>query len=148
MPEPLSSPQLILDVSGTAGRQRLLLCCSKEIERGVRASIFAVPRMFRLDTIVEHDTMRTVVRNLSRGSLEVAGSHHIDAGTNVVLDGVAQLSPARATIEFTVETGNERVHVDVTIGTLLLADRGLMRITAQALLTLSAPAAATVGPRA
>jgi hypothetical protein len=145
-PPPLLSPQLMLDVSGEQGR-RLLLCCAKEVERGVRVALFTVPRMFRLDAIVEGETVRAVVRNLSRGSLTLDAGHHTEAGTNLVLDGAGDLFPSMATVAITIATGAEVARIDVAIGALLLADRGVMRIAAQATVSLTAAdAGATATP--
>lgn len=131
---PLWVPQLVLDLGGGPGN-RMLLSCARELERGTRAALLIAPRLFRFDTIVEGDTLRTVVRNLSAAHLEMRPSHHIEPGTNVVQGDAAAYEPARATAAFALHSDSETIDVEVTIGTLLLREQGTVRVTAQALLT-------------
>jgi hypothetical protein len=121
-------PQLVSDLGGG----RLLLSASKELERGARAAMFLAPRLFRFDVISEGDTLRTVVRNLSRGALEIDTRHHNEPGTNLVEGGASVYEPAKASVGFTLRTATEEIQAEITIGILSLAERGTVRVTAQA----------------
>ena len=128
------SQQLVLEVGSGPSDQRLLMSASKELERGARAALFMAPRLFRFDVISEGDTLRTVVRNLSKGELEIDTRHHNAPGTNVVLGGASAYEPARASVGFALRTSTEQIRVEVTIGTLLRAEHGTVRVSAQAIL--------------
>jgi hypothetical protein len=137
-PGPVIIEQLVSEIAPG----RLLLSSSRELERGSRAALFHAPRLFRFDVISEGDALRTVVRNLSRGRLTIDTRHHIEPGTNIVQGDAGIYEPAQATIGFTLRTASERIHVEVTIGTLLLAELGVVRVTAQAVLEQHAEPAA------
>jgi hypothetical protein len=125
-------PQLVSELGDTPG-SALLLSVAKELERGARASLFLAPRLFRFDCVVEGDTLRTVVRNLSPGVLETDTRHHNEPGTNVVLGDAAAYEPARASVGFTLRTRSERIQAEVTIGTLMRPELGTVRVLAQAI---------------
>lgn len=88
--------------------------------------------LFRLDVAVEGDTLRTLVRNLSAGDLTMdpAGSGY--GGVSFVLGPVEAYEPTCSEISFSLGSGGDRVEVDVTIATLRFAERGTVRVTAQA----------------
>lgn len=113
------------------------ISCSKDLERDTRATLIHAPRLFRLDVVVAGDTLRTIVRNLSRAELLVAPSHHNEPGTNLVLGDSPRYQPARAATAFALHGANESVLVTVTIGTLLRADQGLLRVSTQAIVRQS-----------
>lgn len=129
----LHQPQLVSPITAGA-EQQILLSCSREVERGARTALFTAPGLFRLDTVLEGDALRTVVRNLSPSELDMIGSHHNKPGTNIVLGGAGVFEPARATIAFRLRSPVEEIGVEVTIGTLLLFEHGLVRISGQAVL--------------
>lgn len=110
-----------------------MLACSKDLERGVRATLILVERLFRFDVVVGSDSLQTVLRNLSRGELEVRPRHHNEPGTNIVLGEAGVLEPTRAFLGFTLRSAHEAVRGSVTIGALQLPGSGLVRITAQAI---------------
>jgi hypothetical protein len=90
--------------------------------------------LFRLDVIISGDTLRTIIRNLSPGELRMRGGAYGPEGANVVQGDAAAYEPARAAVEFTLGSPGDRVDVSVTIGTLQRAERGTIRVSAQAIL--------------
>lgn len=125
--------QLISEIPGAA-RLVFAISSTRDLERGTRAALVEVPRLFRLDVIVDGDTLRSVVRNLSRSQLRFGHAHHNDPGTNVSLGESDRFEPARATIAFVLTSENDAVLSTVTIGTIHLAELGLLRVTAQAII--------------
>ncbi len=109
------------------------IACSKDLERGVRATLILVERLFRFDVVVGRDSLQTVVRNLSAAELEVRPRHHNEHGTNVVIGEARALEPTRAFLDFTLRSEHEQADAAVTIGAIQLASRGIVRITAQAI---------------
>lgn len=107
---------------------------SKDLERGARATLMLVERMFRFDVIVGGDSLQTVVRNLSGAQLELAPRHHNEPGTNIILGDALAYEPTRAMLGFTLRSAGEVIVAGVTIGALQLNRHGLVRITAQAIL--------------
>jgi hypothetical protein len=95
--------------------------------------------LFRLDVVVTGDTLRTVVRNFSAG--ELASGHLPGAGAGISLGfgEVAAYEPGRTEIGFALGTGEDRVAVGGTIGTLRPPGRGTVRVSAQ-LIVRRAPA--------
>lgn len=85
--------------------------------------------LFRLDVTVSGDTLRTLVRNFTSDELTMRGGVYGPEGANVVLGEAAAYAPARSALEFTIGP----VEVSVTIGTLRFADRGTVRVSAQAI---------------
>ena len=94
--------------------------------------------LFRLDVTISGDTLRTIVRNLSPGELRMRGGAYGPEGANVVQGEAAAYEPARAAVEFTLGSGRDEVDVNVTVGTLRFADRGTIKVSAQAILKSSA----------
>lgn len=90
--------------------------------------------LFRLDVVVSGDTLRTVVRNLSSGELEMAGTNADYSGGSIVLGGAAEYEPAQTSVEFALGAGGDRVVVKVLIGILHFAERGTVRVTGQAVI--------------
>jgi hypothetical protein len=94
--------------------------------------------LFRLDVTVSGDTLRTVVRNFTSDELTMRGGVYGPEGAHIVLDGAIAYEPARAAVEFTLGSGDDAVEVTVTIGTMRMAERGTIRVSAQAIVRQSA----------
>jgi hypothetical protein len=125
----------------TDGPPAFVISCSKDLERGARATLMLVERLFRFDVIVGRDSLQPVVRNLGKAQLELHPTHHNEPGTNVTMGSAPAYEPTRATFGFTLRADREAIVASVTIGALQLADRGVTRITAQAIVRqLPAPA--------
>ena len=90
--------------------------------------------LFRLDLAVDGDTLRTMVRNLSTGALEMGGREDGDEGLHIVIGEAGAYEPSRSAIEFTLGSGGDRVEVKVLIATLRFLERGTVRVTAQAII--------------
>ncbi len=89
--------------------------------------------LFRLDLVISGDTLRTVVRNLSSAELEMEPGPGTDVGASLAFGEAAEYEPGRSGIEFALGTGADRVTVSVVIGTLRFAQRGTIRVSAQAI---------------
>lgn len=116
------------------GEQRgLVLSGSKEIEPGARAMLLLAEGLFRLDVVVSDDTIRTVVRNLSPGELEVADP--VDPGRphGIAVGEALAYQPSSSGLEFSLGARGDRVEVAVRMATLRFNDRGTVQITAQAI---------------
>ncbi len=85
--------------------------------------------LFRLDVTVSGDTLRTAVRNFTADELQMRGGVYGAEGENVVLGEASAYEPARAALEFSIGS----VEVSVTLGTLRFADRGTVKVSAQAI---------------
>jgi hypothetical protein len=85
--------------------------------------------LFRLDITVTGDTLRSIVRNFTEDELRMNGGPYGPDGANVVLGQASAYAPARTALEFSIGS----VDVSVTIGTLRFADRGTVRVSAQAI---------------
>jgi hypothetical protein len=131
--------QLEAELPASGNRRGLVLSASKEVEPGARAMLLLAEGLFRLDAAITGDTLRTVVRNLSAGELDLDNAPG-EGGLNVAFGEVAAYEPSRTELRFSLGTGDDRVSVKVTIATLKLAERGTIRITAQAIVR-QAPAA-------
>jgi hypothetical protein len=94
--------------------------------------------LFRLDVTISGDTLRTIVRNLSSGELRMRGGAYGPDGANIVEGEASAFEPARAAVEFTLASGGDQVEVSVTVGTLRFADRGTLKVSAQAIIKFSA----------
>jgi hypothetical protein len=125
--------QLTSELPAKDGRRGVVISASKEIEPGVRAMLVEADGLFRLDVVIAGDTLRTIVRNHSGGKLTMRGGVYGADGANVVFGEAALYEPARTATAFTLGSGNDAVDVDVTIGTLRFAERGTIRISAQAI---------------
>jgi len=60
------------------------------------------------------------------------GAYGPDGG-HVILGEAAAYEPARTAIEFTLGQPDDRVEVSVTLATLRFAERGTIRVSAQAI---------------
>lgn len=110
------------------------LSASKELESGARATLLLAEGLFRLDVILDGDTLRTVVRNLSSGRLETTGKAYDDSVASFVIGEVAAYEPAHTSLEFALGSGSDRVEVRVLVGVLHFAQRGTFRLTGQAVI--------------
>jgi hypothetical protein len=88
--------------------------------------------LFRLDVTLSGDTMRTVVRNLSTGQLEMHGPASDQHGVSVGFGSVEAYEPGRVEFAFALGAGRDRVEIDGVIATLRYKDRGTARVTGQA----------------
>jgi hypothetical protein len=111
----------------------LVLSAAKEIESGARAMLLLADGLFRLDVVVSGDTLRTVVRNLSNGVLEIKDRTAGPVDASIAYGEAAAYQPGSTGLDFSLDQGAERVSVKVTIGTLRFAERGTIRVSAQAL---------------
>jgi len=130
----LSLGQLAGGLTPNALGVGLSLSASKEVEPGARAMLLLAENLFRLDATVTGDTIRTNVRNLSSGKLEMAGGNASAPGTHLVIGDAGRYEPARVDVKFALGGGDDRVEVKVMIGVLRFAERGTVRLTAQAIL--------------
>jgi hypothetical protein len=89
--------------------------------------------LFRLDVTISGDTLRTIVRNLSSGELQMRGGAYGPEGANVVQGEAPAFEPARAAVEFKLGSAGDQVDVSVTIGTLRLEQRGTIKVSAHAI---------------
>jgi hypothetical protein len=113
-------------------RRGLVLSISKELEPGARAMLLLASGLFRLDVAISPDTMRTVVRNLSSGELEIKShSGYGQPGSLASIETVAY-RPSSSGLSFALGRDDDRVTVDVLIGLLRFLHRGTVRVTAQA----------------
>lgn len=94
--------------------------------------------LFRLDVTLVGDTLRTIVRNFSSGQVQMQGGAYGPPGANVILGEAAAYEPARAAIEFTLGAGEDCVEVSVTLATLQFAERGTIKVSAQAIVRQAA----------
>jgi hypothetical protein len=85
--------------------------------------------LFRLDITVAGDTLRSIVRNFTKDELRMSGGPYGPDGANVVVGEASAYAPARTALEFSIGT----VEVSVTMATLRFADRGTVRVSAQAI---------------
>ena len=115
------------------GRPGLVLSASKELEPGARSMILLAEGLFRLDVIIDGDTLRTIVRNLSSGELDMKVRPDYDQGAHFVVGDVADYEPARTDLEFVLGAGADRVEVRVLLGMLKMPARGTVRVTGQAI---------------
>ena len=84
--------------------------------------------------LVSGDSLRTLVRNFSTGELRMTSGPYGPEGANVIVGEAAGLEPARTAIEFTLGDPGDQVDVSVTLATLRFADRGTVRVSAQAII--------------
>ncbi len=124
--------QLASTIAAGAG-PTLVLSASREIEPGTRAALLLADGLFRLDVLIDGDALQAFVRNLSPGALEIDAPGAGLGGTTLVVGSAADFSPGRADLRFRLGTGDDRLEVRVTVGTLHLRDRGAVRISGLAL---------------
>ncbi len=89
--------------------------------------------LFRLDVLIRGDALQTFVRNLSPGPLEIESEAGELGGPSTACGDVSPYSPGRADLGFSIGAGKDRLLVKVTIATLRMADRGVLRVSAQAI---------------
>jgi hypothetical protein len=125
--------QLATELPPDGERRGLVLSASKEVEPGARAMLLLADGLFRLDVVVSTDTIRTVVRNLSVGELEIDSEPGYASPTVIAGAEAADYRPSGTRIAFGLGGGPDRVHAEVRLAMLRFADRGTVRITAQAI---------------
>jgi hypothetical protein len=116
-------------IGGACGR---VLSCSKDLEPGVRAMLLLVPDVFRLDVLVIGDALQTFVRNLTSGALDLHGEVGQPRVATTTLGLAGRFAPGRADLQFAVGPAEARILTEVTIATLRFAERGVIRVSAQA----------------
>lgn len=89
--------------------------------------------LFRLDVMLRGDTMRITVRNLSSGELDIESSVGDYEGGAVIVGDVSAYRPGRSSVAFALGQGDDRVSVRVQIGTVHFQERGIVRISGQAI---------------
>ncbi|MGO9899740.1 MAG: hypothetical protein ACLP0J_08620 [Solirubrobacteraceae bacterium] len=132
-PGPPGHRQLVTSLSAGGGKPAFAISCSKDLERDTRATLMLVEKLFRFDVVVASDSLRTVVRKLGSGELEIRPRHHNEPGTNLAVGDGARYEPTRTGLDFTLRSHHETVAVSITIGAVRLASRGVTRISAQAI---------------
>jgi hypothetical protein len=110
-----------------------VLSASKELEPGTRAMLILAAGLFRLDIVVHGDTLRTSVRNLSSGPLQIASAAGTAGPRAYGLGEISAYEPGHASVQFALGDAGDRVTVTATMGTLRLKQRGTVRVTAQAI---------------
>jgi hypothetical protein len=131
----ISAPnQLAQPLPAASGAVGLVLSDSREIELGARAMMLLADGLFRFDVALLGDSLRTMVRNLSEGELEIEDGLHGEAEPHLAIGDVTPYQPGQGRVRFALGTGRDRVAVDVLIGVLRHADRGSARITTQAVI--------------
>jgi hypothetical protein len=126
----MSAPtQLVSALPGDS----LALSRSVEVPEGARAALLHARGLFRLDVCPRDDTVRTVVRNLSTGRLDLRSPGY---GAEVLVQGELPetAGPGRYDIDFALGEGEDRVGVRVVIATLKDRARGVTRFTGQAII--------------
>jgi hypothetical protein len=106
-----------------------VITASKEIEPGFRTILAFAEGLFRIDVALDGDTLRTVVRNLSRGELRTRRSGEPAAALG--FGEFEAYQPGQARLEFEIDDGEGAVDVDATIGTLRYPERGIVKVSAQ-----------------
>jgi len=125
--------QLANEFVAADGGRAVALSASKDIEPGARAMLLRADGLFRLDVMVRGDSLQTFVRNLTDGPLDIHGDVGGPRARTVTLGDAAAYAPRRADLGFTLGAHQDRVMTKVTIGTLRFADRGTVRVSAQAI---------------
>jgi hypothetical protein len=96
--------------------------------------VLHAPGLFRLDVTTIPDSMRVVVRNMSPGPIHCSDDGY---GRPVLVHGetaaLAALQPGHHQTTFTLGEPGDAVEVRVILATLRLSDRGMVRITGQAI---------------
>jgi hypothetical protein len=93
--------------------------------------ILTAKDLFRLDVVLNGDTLRTMVRNLSAGDLALDTTSQPPESYG--FGEVAVYEPGVTSLAFALGSGRDRVSVNATITTLRFAARGTVRVTAQAI---------------
>jgi hypothetical protein len=129
--------QLIAELPAHNGRRAAVIAASRDLEPGARAMLLQADGLFRLDVRVQGDSLQTVVRGLSPAP--VADLRHTTPSADAGAGGEIALDAGVAGLEFAVGVGEDRVEVSVTIGTVRFADRGLVRVSGQAIVRQPPP---------
>jgi hypothetical protein len=131
--------QLATELPAQDGCRGLVVSASKELESGARAVLLIAEGLFRIDVVVSGDSLRTVVRNVSGGPLEMRGGASSAAGESYAFGEVATYEPGRAQLGFTLGAADDRVLVKITLATLRFTERGTVRVSAQAIVRQAGP---------
>jgi hypothetical protein len=115
------------------GARGLVLSASKDIEPGARAMLLHADGLFRLDVLIRGDSLQTFVRNLTDGPLDLHGDVGAGGAGTITLGDAAAYAPGRADLAFTLGAAEDLVMTKVTIATLRFAERGTIRVSAQAI---------------
>lgn len=127
-------PQLVARLEDPARGRWVVISAAKELEPGARAALLLAPGLFRFDIVIVGDTLRTVIRNMSGGEIEVAPQHYSDPANNIAFGGNVPIAPVRVAAAFVVRKEDDRVDVEITLGTMPRARNGTVRVLAQAVL--------------
>jgi hypothetical protein len=95
--------------------------------------------LFRLDVVLQGDTLRTVVRNLSNGELDMTHALGATAPPGIGFGEISAYEPGQARVEFALADGQDRVDVAVMVAALRFAERGTTKLTAQAIVRQAPP---------
>jgi hypothetical protein len=110
------------------------MSATRSVEPGARVTMLLAEDLFRLDVVVEPDTLRTVVRNLSAGELRMLTSGARSTDHSLALGGAAAYRPVSTTVEFSLGDEPEQVGVRVLLAMLQWPDDGRYEVTAQAII--------------
>jgi hypothetical protein len=113
----------------------VVLSATKELEPGTRAMLLLAEGLFRLDVVVSGDTLQTMVRPFN-GPLRMGDAQARYDTCTLAFGEIAAYEPGQATIEFALGSGADRVAIKGSLATLRFAQRGTVRITAQAIVRL------------
>jgi hypothetical protein len=130
--------QLANEFPAADGGRALLLSASKDLEPGARAMLLHAEGLFRFDVLVVGDSLQTFVRNLTDSALDILGDVGGAGAGTITLGDAAAYAPGRADLAFTLGAGEDQVLTKVTIATLRFAQRGTIRVSAQAIVRLAA----------
>lgn len=111
-----------------------MLSASRELEPGARAMLLLAEDLFRLDVTLLGDTLRTQLRNLSSGRLDLTDGLHPEVEPNLAIGDVSAYQPGQSRVSFSLGSEADRVTVDVIIALLRFVERGTVRITGQAVI--------------
>jgi hypothetical protein len=111
------------------GARRLVMSRTAEVEDGARAALLLADGLFRLDLVVMGDTLRTIVRNLSSGPLEMERRAGDGYAQPDLLPGAQSLHPSRTRLAFEVDGWR----VDAQLAVIGTGEPGSRHVTAQAI---------------
>lgn len=121
----------------------IVLSGSAEVFEGARAALVYADGLFRLDAVVVPDSLRMLVRNATGLALTFKPDGY---PRPVVVQGDVEGGPLPGHHQITFTLGDPdasgAVRVDATIATLRFPDRGLVRLTAQAVVRRAEASAA------
>jgi hypothetical protein len=101
--------------------------------------------LFRLDAVVADDTLRVLVRNLSGVPLQMDPDSPAQE-PHFVVGEVGAFEPAQGGVRFTLGERADQVAVEARLAILRFPERGMLRITAQAVVRRPPSAGAPVWP--